>query len=304
MKTITFLTLLLTASVSFAEFKVGNSVYATSGPRAYTEGRILEIDSNGMFTLKFIADDAVGGNWGPNDIASVKGCSADLCVGSTVYPISEGRAGTSAIVVGIESNGNYILEFNSDLAVGGGWGRGGLAAARGCVEGLCVGKTVVATNGERAWTSAVIIAIDPSGLFTLKFTADDAVGSGWGRASLAATEGCIEDLCVGETVLPTEVTRIGTLSTVIAVESSGTYVLKFEEDQAVGGNWGRSILAKGTGCSGSGICIGQSVTATSGGRVGTTATILGFDPNEKYILKFDSDGAVGAGWAQNDFTLN
>lgn len=303
MKTFALLTLLLSSSLSFAELKVGNSVYAVNGERAYTEARIIDVDTNGLFTVKFISDGASGGNWGPGDLAATKGCSADLCVGNTVYPTDNARAWTSAIVVGIEPSGNYILEFNSDLGVGGGWSRSSLAVIKGCSSEVCVGSNVYTIDSDRAWTPASVIAIDPQGLLVLKFTADNAIGGNWSRTSLALTEGCAEELCVGDKVIPTEVVRVGSIAEIVAIDANGQYVLKFDEDAAVGGQWTRNLLAKASGCSASGVCVGQSVVAASGAREGTSARIIGFDSAEKFILKFDVDGAVGAGWTRNDFNM-
>lgn len=225
--------------------------------------------------------------------------SGDISVGDRVYVISGARENTSANVVGIQTNGDFVLRFNDDGAVGANWERSSLAITHGCSYHYCVGESVITISGSRQNTTATIVAIDSSGDFVLQFDSDSVVGHYWSYTSLAKRKGSSGDLSVGSRVYAVSGERENTLATIIGIQNDGNYVLQFIDDEAIGHDWSRSSLAMTSGCSGN-FCMGAKVYAVSGQRQGTTATIVGIEQDGNFVLLFDSDGVIGNNWSKDD----
>ncbi len=157
--------------------------------------------------------------------------SQGIAVGEPVYNVS--RNSDPATVIAIQPNGKFVLRFSD--GIGGGWSREDLAVTRGCNEGICTGDVVY--NVNRNSDPATAIAIQTNGKFVLRF--DDGVGGGWSSEDLAKTKGCSRNLCVGQKVI--DVSRNSDPATVIAIQTNGKFVLRF--DDGVGGGWSFEDLA-------------------------------------------------------------
>ena len=224
--------------------------------------------------------------------------SGGLTVGDMVYAVSGARADTAAHVVGIQTNGQFVIRFDSDSAVGGDWDRNQLAATFGCVGDVCVGTSIYSVTGARADSLAAVVGIQTNGQYVLRFDSDGAVGDSWSRASIAKREGCVNDLCVGTKVYAVTGARADTLAEIVGVQTNGQYVLRFDSDGAIGDSWDRNQLAATNGGV-NGLSVGTRVYAVSGARQGSTAVIVAIQKNGQFVLRFDSDGAVGDSWSRD-----
>ncbi len=247
MKVIALVTLLLASSVSLAAnqsnapLQMGGTVYAVNGERANTLAKVINVMGD-TYRLKFISDSAVGDGWDRASLAVTSGCGTDLCVGQAVFTRGGTRPAALATVVGLSMDKTYVLKFASDDAIGGSWDRNSLAEPFGCVGDICVGQSVYAVNGARAGTSATIVGIAFDLSFLVKFDSDGAIGADWDKASVARTEGCVDDICVEREVVPLSGGRQGTKATVVAIAEDGSFTLKFAADGLIGSGWTRNDL--------------------------------------------------------------
>jgi hypothetical protein len=172
-----------------SDLAIGERVYNVPGGDYAT---IYGLEGNGTFVLRFESGDLAGqtgGGWSRDDLAILRGCSGDLCVGANVVNVPRNDF---ARVVGLQTSGQYVLEFTSgDLngQSGSGWNRGDLAVERGCSPSgmFCVGRS--AFNVTRS-ENVTIIAIEQSGQMILRFDDGDLagqIGGGWNESDLAVT---------------------------------------------------------------------------------------------------------------------
>jgi len=209
------------------------------GEVVYNAGRnsmmatVIAIQPNGKFVLRF-ADGQVGGGWDRSDLAVMRGCVSNVCVGDIVY--DSGRNSMLATVVGIQVNGKLTLKF-ADGQVGSGWDVSDLAVRAGCSGQVCVGDIVY--DAGRNSMMAKVVGLQSDGKLTLSFV-DGQVGSGWDTSDLAATKGCSNGLCVGQSVI--DVARNSMQATIVGIQPNGKFTLKFADGQ-VGAGWDYSDLA-------------------------------------------------------------
>lgn len=219
-------------------------------------------------------------------------CIGDICVGDKVYNVS--RDSRSATVVGVEQSGKFVLRFDDNNGVGGGWSRSDLAVSYGCYDDICVYQKVY--NVTRDSRTATVVGIQSNGKFVLRFEDNFRVGAGWSRSDLALMDGCTyEHLCVGDKVY--NVSRDSRLATVVGIQQNGKIVLRFEDTSGVGAGWDASDLAVPRGCY-NGLCVGMDVYNTA--RNYRAATILAIQPNGKFVLRFNDNYGVGGGWDSSD----
>jgi len=105
--------------------------------------------------------------------------------GAEVYALSGDRENQAAHILSVAADGSYVLQFETDGAVGSSWSKASLAIASGCSNGLCVGDHVCATDGPRNDQTAAVVAIQSDGNYVLKFDTDGAIGDKWDLNSLA-----------------------------------------------------------------------------------------------------------------------
>ncbi len=120
------------------------------------------------------------------------------------------------------------------------------------------------------------------------------------EASAPSTH-CYEDLCVGDRAI--NVARDYRAVTIIAIDSYGKFVLRFDDTGGTGGNWDRFDLAVAWGCGGD-LCVNDTVYNVPRGR---RATIIALERTasgtDKFVLRFADTGGVGGGWDTFDLAL-
>lgn len=172
-------------------------------------------------------------------------CSADLCVGMRV--INTERENAIVTIAGIQFDGRYVLRFETGpLAgqLGENWNRAALARMDGCLADLCVGMRAINTERENAVVT--VVGIQQSGKYVIRFDSGalaGQLGSSWDRNSLARTEGCGANLCVGNRVYVRE--RNLALAQVVGIQTNGKYVITFLNGALAGltgANWGIESL--------------------------------------------------------------
>lgn len=100
---------------------VGQTAYNVSRDSAQVQ--IIGVQSDGRYVISF--EDGAnaggrGGNWDDSDLARNQGCGPSFCVGEQAINISRNNARVE--IVGIESNGTYVIYFEDGANAG---GRGG-----------------------------------------------------------------------------------------------------------------------------------------------------------------------------------
>ena len=81
---------------------------------------VIAIQPNATFSVRFEDTGAVGHGWQQIDLAPMKGCAFDLCVGQSVYNRYNNRY---ALIVAIQFGGRYVLQYSDTGALGNGWDR-------------------------------------------------------------------------------------------------------------------------------------------------------------------------------------
>ena len=225
----------------------------------------------------------------------------DLHVNESVYAVAGDREGTTATIVAIEPDGNFVIKFDADGAVGNEWTRDNLARREGCVMDDCVGERVYAAAGDRSGTLASIVGVKKNGQFVLQFDSDGAIGASWQAGDFARLRGGANGFNVGDRVYALSGSRQDTIASIVAVQSNGSLVLKFDSDDAIGAGWASSNLTKADGSGNScGYSVGDHVYVVGGARDGTKAKIIAIQSPGKFMLQFDSDGAIGDSWSADN----
>jgi hypothetical protein len=168
-------------------------------------------------------------------------CQGDVCVGQRAYNIL--RDYREVQIVGIESNGTFVLRFLDNGGVGGNWSRADLAVQRGCGHGFCVGDT--AYNLQRNYRTVRVVGIHLDGKLVLRFDDNGGVGGNWENTDLAKMRGCGRLFCVGNVALNNK--RNYREVRVVGIQSNGLYVLRFSDNGGVGGNWSDDDLVRTQG---------------------------------------------------------
>lgn len=160
-------------------------------------------------------------------------CYRDVCVGDSAINIS--RENREVTVVGIDNFGKFVLRFVDNGGIGGNWDREDLALMRGCSGDLCVGYPAI--NVSREYRRVKIHAIQYDGKYVLRFDDNGGVGGNWDRRDLAVAWGCVGTLCVNDVVYNRTNNREATIAA-IQTGSSGLqdrFVLSYPT--GLGGNW-------------------------------------------------------------------
>lgn len=114
----------------------------------------------GQFFVRF-DDGTYDVNARREDLALLRGCSNDLCVG---YPALNAVLGfRSAKIAAIEWNGRYDLRFDDDGSLSKNWARSDLAVAWGCVDGICVNDKVF-NRANRLLAMVVAVQTNAAGV--------------------------------------------------------------------------------------------------------------------------------------------
>lgn len=162
-----------------------------------------------------------------------------------------------------------------------------------CYRDLCVGTRVY--NIQRSFREAEIVGIEYAGTYVLRFTDNGGVGGNWSREDLAVKQGCSGDLCVGTTVYNTQ--RSFRQAQIVGIQLGGKFVLRFLDNNGVGGNWDRADLAVAQGC-GYNYCVGQY--ALNAQRNYRQVQIVAIQQDRRYVLRFLDNGGVGGNWTDSD----
>jgi hypothetical protein len=217
-------------------------------------------------------------------------CYQGVCVGQSVY-ISSGAARLTQ-VVRIERGGTFQLRFLDTGAVSGGWSRSEVAVTTGCSGSFCVGNSAYRVASDSRLVQIAGLSLD--GTYVVRFLDTGAMAGGWSSAELAATRGCSQGVCVGQSVY--RVASDSRLTQVVGIQSDGTFVLRFLDNGGWGGGWSRSEVAVTTGC-GRTYCVGQ--TAYNNRRV---VQVVGVMADGNYVLRFLDTGGLGGGWSDSDLS--
>lgn len=202
------------------------------------EAIVVGIEFSGTYVLRFTDNGATGGGWPREDLALMRGCFRDLCVGSEIYNVA--RDSRRAQIAGIQSNGLFVLRFNDTGALGGNWPRSDLAVPYGCSADICVGHS--AYNIARSSRQVTVVAVHENGLMVLRFMDTGAVGSNWPRSDLAVPRGCGQMFCVGQSAL--NASRNYRQVQIMAIDINRKYVLRFIDNGAIGSGWSDSDLVR------------------------------------------------------------
>jgi hypothetical protein len=179
-------------------------------------------------------------------------------------------------------------------------GASALAADANCYRDVCVGdRAINVTNNYREVT---VLGIDNSGKFVLRFEDNGGVGGNWDREDLALETGCTEDLCVGYPAF--NVSSSYRTVTVAALQWNGKFVLRFDDNGGVGGNWNRSDLAVAWGCV-ENVCVNDTIYNNANGRQATVAAIQTSTSGlqDRMVLRFLDNGGVGGNWQSSEVVL-
>jgi hypothetical protein len=162
-----------------------------------------------------------------------------------------------------------------------------------CYRDLCVGTRVY--NIQRSYREAEIVGIEHQGTYVLRFIDNGGVGGNWSREDLAVKQGCSGDLCVGTTIYNTQ--RNYRQAQIVGIQLGGKYVLRFLDNNGVGGNWDRADLAVMHGC-GYNYCVGQY--ALNAQRNYRQVQVVAIQHDRRYVLRFLDNGGVGGNWTDSD----
>jgi hypothetical protein len=165
---------------------VGNITLNTS--KESVASKIVGLQTNGDYVIEYLEGTLkgkIGSHWSKKELAATSGCSYDLCTGVSVLNVSKNA--TKSRIVGIEANGNYVIEFlegRSKGLKGSNWGRKDFAVMTGCNSNLCVGDSAVLTGRNAKVT---IVGIQQNNLFVIRFETGSntgRLGSNWDRGDL------------------------------------------------------------------------------------------------------------------------
>lgn len=111
-------------------YSVGESAYNIT-KSAFV--KVVGVQENGRLVLNFTSgtlNGRTGHNWSNSDLAKLSGCGRAYCVGDRAYNVTKSAY---VVVVGIQSNGRYVLKFTSGTLngrVGHNWSDSDLARLR------------------------------------------------------------------------------------------------------------------------------------------------------------------------------
>ncbi len=178
-------------------------------------------------------------------------------------------------------------------------GGSALAADPNCYRDVCVGDRAV--NVTRDYREVTVIGIDNLGKFVVRFEDNQGVGGNWDREDLALETGCSGDLCVGYPAF--NISRDYRSVKIAAIQWNGKFVVRFDDNSGVGGNWDRSDLAVAWGCVAN-LCVNDSVYNNSNARQATIAAIQTNTAGvqDRMVLNYGASG-LGGNWQPSDLVL-
>jgi hypothetical protein len=109
---------------------------------------------------------------------------------------------------------------------------------------------------------------------------------------------CYRDVCVGDRAY--NVSRDYREVTVVGIDNFGKFVVRFEDNGGVGGNWDREDLALERGCAGD-LCVGYPAINVS--RDYRAVKVVGIQWNNRLVLRFDDNAGVGGNWDRWDLAV-
>ncbi len=148
--------------------------------RDYRKAVVVAIENKGTFILRFLDTGGIGGNWGRADLAVMRGCQNRVCIGDRLFNTKRDYRMTQ--VVGLASNGTFVLQFLDNNGVGGNWAISDLAFPYGCGRQFCVGN--LAFNIKRNYRQVQIVGIEYNGNYVLRFLDTNGIGGNWNDADL------------------------------------------------------------------------------------------------------------------------
>src|SRR5262245_591472 len=116
-------------------YNVTRDAYATIVAIAFDQTYVIQFTSGPL-------SGQTGQGWRDQDLATLAGCSRELCVGQSAYNTTRDAY---VYIVGIEYNGNFVVQFTSGPLsgqTGDGWTLSDLARMYGCYGDVCVGYRV------------------------------------------------------------------------------------------------------------------------------------------------------------------
>ena len=150
-----------------------------------------------------------------------------------------------AIILGIASNGTYVIRFDSGTLAGqtgSGWSDTDIASTYGCQGRFCAGEPSYNVPRDAFVT---VIALQNNGSFAVQFTSGSLAGQtghGWTDSDLAKLSGCSGSFCVGSRAY--NQTRQAQV-TIVGIQSTGQFVIRFNDGTLAGQtghNWSASDL--------------------------------------------------------------
>lgn len=175
-------------------WRFGVGECALNNDRDWARVTVVGIEASGLYVLRF--EDGplagqIGGNWSGASLAKLNGCGpGGFCAGNRVFNVD--RDSAMAKIIGVQSNGTYVLFFQDGPLTrlkGGNWGAVSLAKAQGCGPSFCVGDR--AYHIERDYAKVQVVGIQPSNLYVVHFLSGPLAGmrgGNWNARSLARAQ--------------------------------------------------------------------------------------------------------------------
>lgn len=216
----------LFASSAFACVEYGTQKLCPGSdviPSGYSTGYATVVDVNGytnQITVKSTNNNRMYQHEA-SELSIMKGCLGKVCVGQTVTPpgYSTGSARVVAvnpiknIVVVRSSNNNRMYEHRPEE----------LSTQDGCLARMCVGDSVNPMGYSTGY--AVVVAVNKDlGQIQVRSTNNNRIYTHTPE-ELAVRKGCLEGICVKDTVIPNGYSTGN--ATVIAINfRSGTFIVR------------------------------------------------------------------------------
>lgn len=172
-------------------FRVGER--AINIARSYVRVEIIGIQRDGKYIIEFLEGELRGrrgGKWSSSNLAKMRGCHDDLCVGDRAFNVE--RSSAEVRVAAIQENGEYVLDFMSGELRGrrgGKWDRDDLAVTFGCGRDFCVGDHAI--NLKRNHVMVRVLGVQVNGKYVLEFLEGELrgkIGGKWRDDSLARVD--------------------------------------------------------------------------------------------------------------------
>lgn len=204
---------------------VNDEIFNTSNSRY---ARVVGLQLGNKFVIKYNDNGLTGSGWTRNDIAPLKGCAVDICVGEEVFNTSNSRY---AVVTGLQAGGKFVIRYRDNNLSGSGWTRNDLAILKGCSGDFCVGDKTFNVSNSRY---AVIAGIQASGKYVIRYDDNGLTGSGWDRYDLGLLKGCMGNLCVGSKVFNRSNNRTARVK---GFHAGNKVIIRYDDNGLTGSGW-------------------------------------------------------------------